>query len=170
MKYLKQFSILILALIISSCANTTSFVVLRDVPNNPSLTVLPANDYLSEVVFATNIESYIIQSGIRVLQRPGSKEVQTTKTVSQAGGQTNLAAESGATLTERYYSLDESKADYLIYTYASSRQIKIVKKETSEILSTFILPLGSGYIQNPEAGVILESLKSLGLPVRLKDK
>lgn len=119
-----------LVLSLTGCAQTR-FVVLRDVPPSPSFVVIPANDYLSEVTFANEIERAILGAGVKVVMRPSTKEVTTEKVTEETEG--NQA--SGMKLTERYFAFDEIDADYIVQTYATSNPVKITKRETQEVLT-----------------------------------
>lgn len=133
----------ILLLFITGCGRT-QYIVLRDVPPSPSFVVIPANDYLYEVEFANHIENALIGAGVKVVIRPATKEVLTEQTVrglerrQTDGQQSNLGA--GARLTERYVEYENIDADYIAQTYKTSRQVKISKKETREILAILVAP------------------------------
>lgn len=68
----------VILLFVFGCGGATSFVVLRDVPISPSMVVVPVNPLAYQVEFANDIEG-IIGSGVRVLQRPVTKEFIVTK-------------------------------------------------------------------------------------------
>ena len=53
------------SLLIAACSQTV-FLVQRDVPSSPTFTVIPANDYLYQVDFATQIEGHLISCGVKV--------------------------------------------------------------------------------------------------------
>ena len=79
MYFKKQNNLLAIALlfwvvVLAGCAPQTQFVVLRDVPESPSFVVIPANDYLHEVVFANEVENAIISAGVKVVMRPVTKD------------------------------------------------------------------------------------------------
>ena len=119
------------------------FFILRNVPDSPSFVVIPANDYLSQVMFANEIEEAIISVGVKVVMRPATKNV-TKEVAVEAGIQAiegNQAAQKVGVgkLTERYVEFEDINADYIVYTYASSKQIRIIKKQTREILTVLNL-------------------------------
>lgn len=161
------------AFLLFGCSTETVFVVLREVPTNPSFVVMPVNDYLYQVEFANRIESYIVACGVKVVNRPAPKEIESTKQATQLGAQSTQVAGAQATLTERYFAFDETDANYIVYTYADTKQIKIVRKETKEILSVFEVTskykgaFGSGPTTTQrEDEIIRDALKSLGVNVR----
>lgn len=128
--------LVIFVLTIIGCART-HFVVLRNVPHSPSFVVIPANAYLHEVEFANKIERAIIDSGVKVVMRPTTREVTTEKTIEEAKD----SQASGMRLTERYFAFEEFSADYIVQTYVSPQQVKITKRETQEVLAVFSLTI-----------------------------
>ena len=160
---MKTIVICSLLFLLVGCAPQTFFVVLRDVPDNPSFVVIPANDYLYQVEFANRIESYLISSGVKVVTRPSTKEVQATKQAAQVEGQSSQAAGSQATLTEKYMAFEDTNADYIVQTYADSKQIKVIRKTTKEILTTFELKKSEN---QKEDHIFRTALHNLGINVR----
>ena len=136
------------------------FVVVRDVPVDPSFVVIPGNDYLYEVTYANKIERILIGSGVKVVLRPATKEIKTEQAIQQVENE----QASVKTLTERYFMLDEIKADYIVQTYQTSKQVKISKKETGEILTVLLIP---DYHNNPQAlsskEIIFNALLRMGI-------
>ena len=127
--------LLVIFVLTSAGCSQTHFVVLRSVPQSPSFVVIPANAYLHEVEFANKIEQAIINSGVKVVMRPSTKEVTTEQTIEEAKD----SRASGVRLTERYFAFEEIDADYIVQTYVSSHQVKITKQETQEVLSVLTL-------------------------------
>ena len=177
MYFKKQNNLLAIALlfwvvVLAGCATPTSqFVVLRDVPESPSFVVIPANDYLHEVVFANEVENAIISAGIKVVMRPVTKDVTMEKTVQGAEGKRTddraLIQSADAKLIERYSAFDDIDADYIVQTYVTSRQVKISKRETEEILAVLVAKqymnaAGPVYIWLLE---LKKALAKMGIPV-----
>ena len=144
MYFKKQNNLLAIALlfwvvVLAGCAPQTQFVVLRDVPESPSFVVIPANNYLHEVEFANTIENAIISAGLKVVIRPTTKDVTMEKTVQGAKGKQDdgraLIQSADAKLIERYSTFEDIDADYIVQTYVTSKQVKIAKRETQEILA-----------------------------------
>ena len=123
--------------VLIGCAPTIQFVVLRDVPENPSFVVLPANDRLSEAGYANRIERALIASGVKVVRRPALKEIKTVQPVGQAR---NARLPKTTVTSESSYELADIHVDYIVQTYRTSRQVKISKKETGEILTVLVVP------------------------------
>ena len=149
------------------------FFILRNVPDSPSFVVIPANDYLSQVMFANEIEEAIISVGVKVVMRPATKNV-TKEVAVEAGIQAiegNQAAQKVGVgkLTERYVEFEDINADYIVYTYASSKQIRIIKKQTREILT--VLNLSENlYIDQANKityrrKLVVDALVSMGVPI-----
>ena len=167
----KLLRIALLSFVVSlaGCAKT-QFVVLRDVPESPSFVVIPANNYLHEVEFANEIEDAIISAGVKVVMRPATKEVTMEKTVQRAEGkQTDdvksiLAAD--AKLIERYSAFEDIDADYIVQTYVTSKQVKIAKIETREILAVLEAFQSDEYYSWPTT--IYKALAKMGIPVAKK--
>jgi hypothetical protein len=162
----RLFGIALVSCILSVVAcSKTQFVVLRNVPESPSVTVIPANDYLREVEFANNVEEAIIGAGVKVVMRPSTKEVTTEKEVQETEG--NRAAE--AKLTERYFAWEDVQADYIVQTYVTSRQMKITKKQTREVLAVLVVPTYHAS-QEWREKVLYDALAKMGFPVAKKQK
>ena len=177
MYFKKQNNLLAIALlfwvvVLAGCApQTPQFVVLRDVPESPSFVVIPANDYLHEVVFANEVENAIISAGIKVVMRPATKDVTMEKTVQGAEGKRTddraLIQSADAKLIERYSAFDDIDADYIVRTYVTSKQVKISKRETEEILAVLVAKqymdaAGQVYIWQLK---LKKALAKMGIPV-----
>ena len=152
---------------LAGCSKT-EFVILRDVPESPSFVVIPANDYLNEVEFANDIENAIISAGLKVVMRPATKDVTMEKTVQGAEGQqaadVKLIQSAEAKLIERYSAFEDIDTDYIVLTYVTSRQVKIAKRETREILVVLLASQPEHYSYTwPKK--IYETLAKMGLPV-----
>ena len=106
----------------------------RDIPPDPSFTVIPRNDYSVETNFARDVEEYLMHIGVRLVRRPAFKSVETSKQLSQAELDSQKAGAASASTTERYYSLEETPADYIVETASEKQTIKIFRKSTREVL------------------------------------
>ena len=129
-----------LLLILTSCASK-EFIILRDVPKNPTFTVIPASYAYSEVTFANRIEKYLISAGVKVIQHPGIKHIQTEQAQGKSKATSELVSETaGKALIETYRMRESTDADYIVETFHISGQIKISKNETQEILTLLTIP------------------------------
>lgn len=132
-----------LLLILTGCYTytQTTFVVQRNVPQNPTFTVYPANHSFSEVTFANAIESYLIGSGVKVVQRPALKSVQTEEIKTKDKRTSEPAIEGkGIAVTKTFWAYEPTDADYYIETNSISGQMRVVKTQTQEVLSILIMP------------------------------
>jgi hypothetical protein len=154
--------ILTISSFLLSCAGNTHFVILRAVPNNPSITVVPANENLSEVEFAISVESYVLSAGVRVVHRPPTKDVLYAGRLTQSDI-LGSNSENNEVMTERYFPLTDAKSDYILFTYASDRRLKLVKKSSGEVLSSITLANSMGKDQQAETEIVMKNLKSAGL-------
>ena len=153
-----------LLLILTSCGSK-EYIVLRDVPENPSFTVIPADNYLSEVTFANRIERYLISAGVKVIQRPGMKHIQAEQSKAESQSTSDRSAESaGKVLTETYFMREPSTADYIVLTYRHSLQVRIIKNKTQEVLTVLSLPIAHHeFGPDPERKYILNALLHMGI-------
>ena len=175
MYFKKQNNLLAIALlfwvvVLAGCAPQTQFVVLRDVPESPSFVVIPANDYLHEVEFANKVENAIISAGVKVVLRPVTKDITIEKTVQGTEGKKTddraLIQSADAKLIERYSAFDDIDADYIVQTYVTSKQVKISKRETEEILAVLVAKeyIEGGTIYRWEI-MLQKALARMGIPV-----
>lgn len=105
-------------LTLAACSQTqTVFVNAREVPLSPKFMVLPSGNSASEIDYANKVESAVLDLGVSVVNRPS----------------TNLLALS----PERSNVYDEVQADILILAYGTSERVRIMKKDTKEILASF---------------------------------
>ena len=151
-----------LILILTSCG-TKEYIVLRDVPENPTFTVIPADNYLSEVAFANRIERYLISAGVKVVQRPGMKHIQTEQSEAERQSKSDSSTEAaGKVLTETYFMREPTAADYIVLTYRHSLQIRIIKNKTQEVLTVLSLPIAhQQFGSDPERKYILDALSHM---------
>jgi hypothetical protein len=154
------------SLLIAACSQTV-FLVQRDVPSSPTFTVIPANDYLYQVDFATQIEGHLISCGVKVIVRPVSKEIETRKSASQTEAFQEKAGEKEATQIERYHAVDETSADYIIQSYAEANFVKIIRRTTGEVLAAFEFKTGSrDPFSTTSSKTICEALTNLGIKTK----
>lgn len=169
-------------MLIGSCSNkvTQNFVVLRDVPESPSFVVIPFNNYQDQIDCATMVESALIASGVKVVNRPrNTKEIEVSKDAGKGAIDKNGAVAkegpidsrwAGEKRVERYIEIEDVKADYIVYTsgsvnYINGRvilyegNVRIIKKGSQEVLSSFMVHYGR---INQE---VYDALHALGVSV-----
>lgn len=112
------------------------FIVLRDVPENPSVVVIPTTFTKDGLQYADEAEELILGMHIRLVQRPTVKEITESKGATKTEAESGSAAAGGKSLTERYMAYGESGADYALITDQETDRIKLVKLGTREILSS----------------------------------
>jgi len=150
----------IIGVSLCGCIKTTVYLARRDVPENPSISVFPANYFTSfiystrpdaEIKYANEIEFAVIEAGVKIVQRPGIKIVKTTKGAAKGRGEEDVEV-AAMTMEEYYAETTGPKPDYIILTYLLENRIRILKRETGEILF-------SGYItRDPlRAGVAVDT-------------
>ena len=127
--------LIVCTLFVLGCGPNIQFVVLRDVPENPSFAVLPIDNDLSEIGYANKIERALISSGVKVVMRPSMKVVEIEDSARQ--GEDGKAI--GKKRTERFFEFDEIDADYIVQTYAITNQVKISRLDTREVLTVLVI-------------------------------
>jgi hypothetical protein len=131
---LKKSTLLIIVLLVMCGCNaaTTRYVIIRDVPDNPSFVVIPFNSNQIQIACSDYAESALIASGVRVSRRPKVKDIETRKgiggTKSGLGTSTEenynqrqalakiRSDEEYETRIEKYYELEDLNADYVVQT------------------------------------------------------
>jgi hypothetical protein len=174
--YHVHFLTAVILLVVSAVGCTTTeqvFVATADSPENPIIAVVPANNGLYQHHFANFVEEKVIESGLSVTQRPSvvNQEISQGAEMAQLAGDAQ-AAKQTAVITQSYSRFEESSADYLVQTYTSSNQVRIVEKASQRVLASFEL------ILEPEGGTsfektedpFLKALEEIGLPVKERDE
>ena len=152
------------------------YIVYRDVPELPSFVVRPPNNYMHEILFANEIEEAIIGCGVKVVQRPGTKQVTTEASIGGMQGErihdpgtaVTSVREADAKRVESYYEYENIDADYVAETCVDKRQVRILKKETLEVLTVFY---ANDYLIKPGKRLswrykVYETLRRMGIQVR----
>jgi len=167
MKHIIVFFLIVGAL--GGCAPRQVFVTLRDVPQQPTFVVIPANNIVYQVEYANRIEAALIASGVSVVSRPATKSIRTERQLTQAeAGSEDKVETADATLIEEYRAYDDLGADYMISTFADSRQIKIELVSTKEILAALTVRSSSNpSIADDSNEIMRAALKSIGISVRV---
>ena len=144
---------------------TTNFIVYRDVPVNPSFVVVPFNYTEKEIIFANDIEHILISCQVSVHLRPATRFIENK----QAERETEMGKDDTSTKTvsksEWYLQFDEFTADYIVQSYQKTKQVKISKRNTQEILAVIQLPYYISESTKPKTPrtVIAEALYNLGI-------
>jgi hypothetical protein len=179
---MKKILILFIIVLLSGCVPQvkTTFVVSRDVPNEPSFTVLPFNNYYKQIEFANRVEAALIELGVKVIKyNPQPKEItrkmgieleadQEAADIMNIGEIFITGKKEEAIAIETFIHYGEVKSNYIIYTDLWSERIKVVKKDSLEVLASFIVTdsLSTEDKEYNFKKVIRDALESLGIPVR----
>lgn len=172
---MKNISLCFFLLILTGCYthHETTFVVQRDTPQNPSFTVLPANHSYAQVEFANTIESCLIAAGVKVIQRPATKSVQTEEIKTKNKTTSEPAMEGkGIAVTQTFRAYEKTNADYYIETNAIAQQMRVVKTDTQEVLAILtmpkVFPIETAETQTPYTYMI-KALSALGIIKQKKE-
>ncbi len=151
------------------------FIVYRDVPESPSFVVVPPNNRMYEVYFANEIEEAIISCGVKVVKRPSTKRITTEKSIGGSEGNrvrdpnasVSSVREADAKRVESYLEYQPTDADYMVQTYGVERQVKILKRDTREVLAIFYaVRYKKGRVWFTWRHKVHETLKLMGIKVR----
>lgn len=155
---------------ITGCTSTEQvFVATADSPSTPTLAVIPANNGLYQHHFANDVEEKVIEAGLNVIGRPSvtMQEISQEAELAQMAGD-KQASQQTAEITQTYSGFEESDADYVIQTYASSDQVRVLEQSSGKVLASFDMsqqqsgPTQVGERENP----LRRALREIGLPVK----
>jgi len=169
------------------------FVVLRDVPEKPSIVVVPTNYYKADIKFADKVEEIILGFKLKVIQRPVIKRVTATKGAAKSesiGVEAKPAPEGAASsfgsqsLVEEYIAYEETGADFVLFTDEQFDRVKLIRIRDRELLATLgdLGEMGTpcyrafnkegeelGFSSSEEY-CLFSLLEAAGLPVHMRDK
>ncbi|MCK4739002.1 MAG: thermonuclease family protein [Deltaproteobacteria bacterium] len=186
---MKNVFLLLVVFLLTGCVNKVvqaNFVVLRDVPDKPSFTIIPFNQYHTQTTFADQIEEVLLQLGVKTFKYKVTppKTIQKAKSLGTNEATIDLdlnklftggvAAE--AIALESYIEYGKIKANYLIYSDIFTGRIKIIKKKDFEILASFIISdeylTSKAYVREYKfKKILVDSLNAIGLKTReLREK
>ncbi|MFA5779655.1 MAG: hypothetical protein WC947_05930 [Elusimicrobiota bacterium] len=151
---LKKFLLFIFAVLLFGCA-TTRFIVLRDVPKNPVVTVIPATMDKKDLEVADEVTQALIENRVKVIERPAMITQTTKANVKQTGWNpdtgvlgavtgSGVKGESVSQIGDIVEVYSKTTADYIFVAQYPNR-LKIVKRDSNEILF-------SDYINSDERG------------------
>jgi hypothetical protein len=164
----KTIGVVIVFFVLVGCSRTipSKYVVMRNVPENPTFAVLPFNNYQDQIMCSDRAVASLIASGVKVVtwREPSSKNVEIRK--GAVAGQAQIdkdrngdrvndsknvlgEAKLSQTRIEKYIEYEDIKADYLVkingnvtyysgVPYINSINIQIIKKNNYEILASFV--------------------------------
>ncbi len=115
------------------------------ISDNVTFAVLPFNDYLSQVKFAADVESVLVNAGLNVVALSyKKKEIEERKGagLAQTGGTSDISvaavetAEKQALRIEKYTEVEATKADYFVKTILSDNygSVKIAERNDRNVI------------------------------------
>lgn len=150
MYFLRTLSWLLLTLVCVSCVPLGIDTIKPERLHEPVFVVVPASPSLSQQKFASAIEGELINSGMRVIERPTFKSVRievrgqeaNTKEVASAdvAGFINaglLKKKDEGRIIQSFLEMEDSPANYRINTYAGSKTIELIDRKNKQIISVF---------------------------------
>jgi len=170
----------------SGCTTAIRYVVVSDVPNSPSFTVIPASTSPDDDAAANWTVGQLVSLGVKVVERPALVRERSEFAGSSSGtglgvtpsGQLAISGTSGSqqanltTSVDPVVLIEQTKADYIIFAKPGP-WLKVVRKSDGQIL--FASPLrvesSSGcclapsfwHAVQPESERLRNLLDSLGL-------
>jgi hypothetical protein len=167
----------LVAALASGCA--TRYVVLSHVPENPTFTVIPGSVSKANMEFANTVTATLVSCGVRVVERPAilSGYAESHGSISGIGavegtggaGALGIVGGSGKqeTTTQSGDVVDlyqQTSADYVIVAFAADSWLKVVRRESKEILF-------GGSLRRSQSGTLYRSemtrmLRAMGVATR----
>ncbi len=144
---MKGLILVVLALLQVGCS--TRYVVLRDVPLSPTFTVIPGSVSKENMEFANTVTGVLVSCGVRVVERPamlsGYAESRSSGSASalgittsgglvSVGGSGDSKDETTAQSVDVVDLYQRTSADYVFVAFASSSYLKIVRRDSKEVL------------------------------------
>ncbi|MBM3331755.1 hypothetical protein FJY68_07895 [candidate division WOR-3 bacterium] len=136
----------------AGCTTTIRYVVADVSPSNPTITVIPMSPSGSDFAYADAATGHLISFGLRVVERPALAKLRTeVKGMTSPGGGTSPASLPSEVSKQSDVSsawdpvalIGETHADYVLFVGDGPR-VRLVRRETGQILSTGSLALGAG--------------------------
>jgi len=159
------------AVLLAGCA-IPQYVVLTDVPPEPSITVIPASGSCEDAAAVDLVTGWAVASGVRTLARPVMMKTQadysgtgSASGMASVGGQLGVAiggSSSRAGLTtsvDAMSLLDSTSADYVIYVRSvrGGPNVTLVRKASRQVLFAGNIPART----NSESGQYLAGADNL---------
>lgn len=117
-----------LALSLTACAPKViryyGVVVEHDVPADLTVTVIPSHSRRADISFANKIETLLLQSKVKVVERPVFR---------YKGEERAKKARAGALDHVALYK--ETAADYIVATYVGDRRIRILNRASGQVVA-----------------------------------
>ena len=167
---------MIAAIVLLQVGCSAQYVVLRQVPESPTFTVIPGSVSKTNVDFANSVTTVLISCGVRVLERPamlsGYTESRSSGSgsaigstasggLSVIGGSGNGKEEISAQSVDVVDLYDRTAADFVVVAFASASYLKIVRRDSKEVL--FSGDLKGNRNQDDPRKSMLHILRALGV-------
>lgn len=112
------------------------FVVLRDVPESPTVVVVPNSYNSDEIDLADKVEELLMKFKVKIVERPSVRRITETKNAAkETSGEEGIAVGAKG-LKEEYYAYEETGADFLLLTDERQDRAKLIRIKTKEILAS----------------------------------
>ncbi len=135
----------VVALFLSACAGPTMVVVQSPPTGDSTFTVIPAAYNADEINFAAKVESQLIKF-VHLLERPPFKFMKSDQQLTQSSAVGGSGWAAGASISEPVKVTDvvamysDSKAAYIVTSYASTRRIRIVDRASNAVVGVIDIP------------------------------
>lgn len=143
------------ALLLTACQ--PRFVVLRDVPESPQFTVIPETTTGANIAFANQVSGALVACRMKVIERPSMMSGFSDTKGKQSGSAVGTAdfsslafgSASSSTRSQTYSQntdvvdlYSQTAADYIMVVNADNTWVKMIKRETKEIIFSSALHIG----------------------------
>jgi hypothetical protein len=167
-KFLLVFGLFTLLIGCTTIHKPVYFVILKDVPLHPTFAVHPWDDSHTGY-YADLVEEALIRFGLRTLIKPIHKAMGTPKGEEVGTTEDALRTESESVEAIEQESYHTGRTDYIISIDESTKRTKIIKTDTNEILTSFVMPYTGPTKEEKEFNfkiTLHNALSSLGIKVR----
>lgn len=151
-------SALLLGVLLAACSVKEKYVVLSDVPPNPTVTVIPSTGSKEDVADADVVIGLLVDCGVKTVLRPVMVKERTeydgtgsSSGIAASGGRIAVALGDASSKGGQTTSVDEvsllkeTTADYVFYVRHTRQgpQVVLVKRESGQILHVGQIGTGS---------------------------
>jgi hypothetical protein len=125
------------------------FVIYRDIPASPSITVIPLRPYDDHDLRTCNtVEAALIKMGISVLNKPAPHEEVITKDGASAATKTTESQTrvdgKGITIEQRFSRIVDVRSTFVILVDAKEETLKTIRVSEQEVVSILNYTNGDG--------------------------
>ena len=133
------------ALLLSACSGTRMIVVESPPTGDVTITVIPGSYTKDEIDFAAAVESRLLPY-VHILERPPFRFMNTDQQRTDSGAVGGHGWAAGTSVTEPIKVTDvvamypDSKATYVVTSYADDRRIRIVERASNTLVAAIRIP------------------------------